>query len=397
MDAGVDVKVLPTERGAQRRALLQIVEDLRPALLDGADEAEATGALPLATVDALESAGCFRLKLPAVLGGIEADPVTYLEIIEALAYIHTSAAWTTMTGTTSIALMGAFLPDDAIEQIFIDGHVPRAAAVTPPMGRAEPVGGGYMVSGRWSFGSGIPHAHWVCGGAFAHPPGGGERVHRLFAVPIDAVEVHDNWQVIGLRGTGSCDFSIAERLVPASFSWAYVEDPPRRGGPLYQIRSPGHTANEHAAVVLGTARRALDAIVEIAESKTSGVHKQNRLAARQVFQRMIGEATLRLQSARMLVLDVYERAWSVVSGGEPVPPVLQAEMRGAAALATAVAVDVTTDAFRYCGGRALFETGILQRCLRDVNSAAQHHAVSDVAFENLGRFVLGDPEADPRS
>jgi alkylation response protein AidB-like acyl-CoA dehydrogenase len=398
MAEGVELGRLPEDREAKRLALLAMVDDLHPTLVASADEAEARGTLPMATVDALESLGFFRLKLPTVLGGVEADPVTYLEVIEALAYIDTSAAWTTMIGNTSIALMGAFLPDEAIEQIFVDGEVPLAAAVTAPTGKATPVSGGHVLSGRWRFGSGIQHARWVGAGAFAPADDGEGQVQRLFAVPIEAVDVLDNWQVIGLRGTGSCDFTISEHFVPETFSYAFLTDPPLRGGPLYHIRHPGHTANEHAALALGTARRALDTIVGIAESKTRGAHTNpTRLASRQVFQRMIGEATLRLQGARMLTLDVYERAWIAVSAGETLTAQHHAEMRAIASFATAVAVDIATDAFRYCGGDALYDAGILQRCLRDVNSAAQHFAVSDVALENLGKFVLGLPDADPRA
>jgi indole-3-acetate monooxygenase len=397
MTEGLELRRLPDEREARRSALLGLVDEVAPTLLAGADEAEARGTLPLATVDALEALEFFRLKLPVVLGGAEADPVTYLEVIEALAYIDTSAAWTTMIGNTSIALLGAFLPDDAIEQIFVDGEVPLAAAVTAPTGKAKPVSGGHILTGRWRFGSGIRHARWVGAGALAPSPDGGEQVQRLFAVPIEAVEVHDNWNVVGLRGTGSCDFTISEQFVPDSFSYAFLTDLPRRGGPLYHIRHPGHTANEHAALALGTARRALDAIIEIAETKVRGSHVQSRLASRQVFQRMIGDATLRLQAARLLTLDVFERAWLTVSAGEPIPARLNAEMRAVASFATGVAIDVTTDAFRYCGGDALYDTGILQRCLRDVNSAAQHFAVSDVALENLGQFALNLPDANPRA
>jgi alkylation response protein AidB-like acyl-CoA dehydrogenase len=397
MAGGVELRRLPEEREARRRALLALVDEVEPTLLAGADEAEARGTLQAATVDALESLGFFRLKLPAVLGGAEADPVTYLEVIEALAYIDTSAAWTTMIGNTSIALMGAYLPDEAIEQIFVDGEVPLAAAVTAPTGTATPVSGGHVLSGRWRFGSGIQHSRWVGAGAFAPSANGEEKEQRLFAVPIEAVEVHDNWRVVGLRGTGSCDFTITEQFVPESFSYAFLTDPPRRGGPLYHIRHPGHTSNEHAALALGTARRALDAIIEIAETKTRGAHVQTRLASRQVFQRMIGDATLRLQAARLLTLDVFERTWLTVSAGQPVAAELQAEMRAIASFATAVAVDITSDAFRYCGGDALYDTSILQRCLRDMNSAAQHFAVSDVAIEALGKFALHLPDADPRA
>ena len=120
------------------------------------------------------------------------------------------------------------------------------------------------------------------------------------------------------------------------------------------------------------------------------------LASRPVFQRVVGECDLRLRAARALTIEVYEEAWATVVEGRPVEPRQLAEMRGVAAFATAVAVEITTHAFRYSGGSALYLSGDLQRCLRDINGAAQHIAVSDVAYENLGQFALGLPGANPR-
>src|SRR4030095_6020752 len=117
----------------------------REPLLAGADEAEANATLPPATVQALGDAGLLALKLPAVLGGAEADLVTQLEVLEAVSYIDTSAGWGTLIGAGAIAGPGAFLADEAITQIFTGGQVPRAAGAFMPSGQAVPVDGGYRV------------------------------------------------------------------------------------------------------------------------------------------------------------------------------------------------------------------------------------------------------------
>ena len=387
----------PSGREEKRRALLAAVEQVRDVVARNADEAEDRGTLPPDTVAALADAGLFKLKLPAVLGGAEADPVTHTEVIEALSTIDSSAGWCTMVGTSSIGLMGAFLGDEAIEQIFRDGRVPLAAAVTMPAGRAVAVDGGHQVAGRWPFASGIRHSQWLAGGALV--ASGDERPpsYRMFAFPTAAAEIADNWHVAGLQGTGSSDFTLGERFVSEPFSWDLLSGPPMRGGPLYNIRAPGFMANEHAGFALGVARRALDAIVEVAGTKRRGpLEAPSSLANRPVFQRAVGECDLRLRAARALVVEVNEKGWTEVSEGRPVEPLLLAEMRGVAAFATAVAVDVTTQAFRYSGGAALYRTNVLQRCLRDINAAAQHIAVSDSAYENLGQFALGLPGANPR-
>ena len=98
---------------------------------------------------------------------------------------------------------------------------------------------------------------------------------------------------------------------------------------------------------------------------------------------------------RALAIESYEAAWATVCAGQTLSPRLQAELRSVATFATEVAVDVTTQMFRYSGGTALYVTSGLQRCLRDINAAAQHLMVSDAAYENYGQCLLDLPDADP--
>jgi alkylation response protein AidB-like acyl-CoA dehydrogenase len=154
-------------------------------------------------------------------------------------------------------------------------------------------------------------------------------------------------------------------------------------------------SNEHASYALGVARLALDLIKDVAMTKRRGRGAAAvTLADRQVFQRFIGEAELRLRAARLLTFEVHERAWEEVSSGVVPDPALEAEMRGSAVLCTEVAVDIATQAFRFAGGSALHLENKLQMCMRDANAGAQHLAVSDVAYENLGQFYLDLPEAN---
>jgi indole-3-acetate monooxygenase len=387
----------PLDREDKRAALLAAVADVRDVLAAGADEAEQQRRMGPATVAALEGAGLFGLKLPVELGGAEADPVTHLEVIEALSYIDASSGWTAMIGSTSIGLLGTFLPDDAIQQIFGGDRPPRAAAVTMPGGKAQRVEGGYRISGRWPFASGVRHAHWVAGAGLVESGDDGPPAYRMFVAPIEAAELLDTWHVTGLRGTGSCDFTLTEQFIPESFSFNFFTDPQQRGGALYNIRAPGSMANEHAGCALGVARRALDTVTEIAATKKRGYAlARSSLAGRPVFQRMLGECDLRLRAARALLVEVYERAWEAACADRPVEPALMADLRANAAFSTAVATDVATQAFRYAGASAVGEDNLLQRHLRDLNVASQHVTVSDIAYENLGKFILGLPDADPR-
>ena len=158
------IATFPEQREAKRQALLDAVESLRDVFIAGADEAEANGTLPQSTVDAIYESGLFSFKTARVLGGAEADAMIQLEVIEAASRIEPSAGWCLMIGAGTLSGMAAFLSDEAIEEIFVGGKAPKAAGVASPTGEAIAVEGGYRVSGRWAFASGIRHSEWLAFG-----------------------------------------------------------------------------------------------------------------------------------------------------------------------------------------------------------------------------------------
>jgi alkylation response protein AidB-like acyl-CoA dehydrogenase len=144
---------------------MEAVESVQATLEAGAAESEETATLALASVDALYESGLFRLKMPHVLGGAEADLVTQLDVLEAVSRIDPASGWCLMIGAASMGSLAAFLPDEAIEEIFVGGKPPKVAGAFAPYGTATPVDGGYRLTGRWPFGSGVRHAEWVSAGA----------------------------------------------------------------------------------------------------------------------------------------------------------------------------------------------------------------------------------------
>lgn len=386
----------PEERTAKRAALLAAVEGIRATLAANAEAGESGATLPPATVAALTGSGLLTLKLPRVLGGAEADPVTQVEVLEALSAIEPSVGWCAMVGATALGLPGAFLTDRGIAEMFPGGAIPTGAIVAMPAGEAVPVdGGGHRLTGRWPFASGVRHAQWITLGARVPSTGSVAPEIRFMVLPISAVEIHDNWDVAGLRGTGSCDVSVKDQLVSSDFSWDRQSAGPRRGGPIYRMENPGFVANEHAAFAIGIGRAALDAVMGVARAKRRGfTPAAGSIEQRPVFQRMIGASDLKLRAARALVIEVNEAAWATLQAGGKPSARHQAEMRGVALYATDVAVEVVTNAFRYAGGSAVYRGQLLQRYLRDVNVAAQHLMVSDIAYETHGLFTLG-LDADP--
>ena len=377
-----------------RRELLSAVEDIADTLTAQVPIDEAHNTLSPESVKVLEDAGMFRLKLPAELGGAEADPTTQILVLEALAHASSAASWCAMVGSTSVGLPGAFLPDTAIAQMFPPGHIPLGAVVAMPIGKTEIVDGGYLLSGRWPFASGVRHSEWIGAGAIVVRDGTPER--RMMVFPTASAELHDNWQVAGLKGTGSCDFSVDGLFVQEAFTWNLLDGVQNRGGPVYQIGHPGFVANEHAGFALGVARCALDAFTEREAAKKRGyTGKPYSLSARPTVQRMLGAGDLKLRAARSLAIELNDAAYqAVVEGGRPSTR-LQGELRAIASYCTEVALEVVTDAFRNSGGGAIYQQNILQQCLRDMNVAAQHLMVSEIAYENLGQMTLGVPDVNP--
>jgi alkylation response protein AidB-like acyl-CoA dehydrogenase len=389
----------PKDREALRLVLLDAVESVRGAAEAGADEAESLGRLPDSVVQALDASGLFAMKLPAELGGAEADPITQIEVIETMAGIEPSVGWCMFIGATSIGWPGAFLPEESIPRVFNSDHVPHVAGVGGVRGRGVAVDGGYKISGRFQFASGIGHAEWLVGGAAIQDETGETLEQRFFLIPVADAVNHDNWQVAGLKGTSSGDFSTDGLFVPRAMTWDWqdlAQGHPQRGGPIFNLGMPAFTSMEHAAFSLGVGRKCIDLVIEMAQAKRRGWGANATLVGdRPVFQRFLGEADLKLRAARALVVELQERAWNEVCAGRHIVPALGTELRSAGVLATEVAVDVATQAMRYGGGSALFLSNKLQRCFRDLIASGQHLAVSDTAYEAHAQFLLGLGENVP--
>jgi alkylation response protein AidB-like acyl-CoA dehydrogenase len=385
----------PTERAAKRAALLAAVDGIRDVVAAGAEEGERLRTLPPATVRALTESGLLGLKVPESLGGAEADPVTQLEVLEALTRIDASAGWCLMVATTAVGLPAGFLPDETMDKILAGGRIPPAAIAIFPSGTATPVDGGYRLSGRWPFASGVRHAEWLTAGAMVGRDAQDPAERTVVVIPAAAAEIHDNWRVAGLEGTGSSDFTVSDLFVPAAFAWNPAIAKPRRGGALFRLGMPAFVAYEHVAFALGVARRALDAGLELAQGKRRGIVTTSPLAGRAAFQALLGESEIRLRMVRAGAFELFEAAWAAAGAGTTPARRPQAELRSTATYATETAVDIVTRVFRAAGGGALYRTGILQRCLRDIHAGAQHFMVSDSAYEHLGQILLGFPDVDP--
>jgi indole-3-acetate monooxygenase len=393
-------KPFTDDRLAKRKMLLDAVEGISETLRTSGPKSEELGTLAPEAVNALRDAGLFRIKLATVLGGAEVDPLTEMLVLESLAYHDFTSGWCTMIGATSIASLGAFLPQAGVDRVFANGHIPTASISFYPAGRAVPDGDGYRVSGRWRFNSGIGHAEWAIGGTIVEGAqaanGGPIVIYSVF--PKQDITLYDNWGgVVGLRGTGSCDFSVDNYYLPKelTFVWDLMQPKPLRGGPSYLFPPFSYVAKEHGSVAIGAARRALDELIKIATT-TRGTFRASKLDERQVVHRFIGQADLKIRSVRALLHQRYEQLYEGVCAGKVPDAAAIADVRATALYATDIAIDTVTQVYHFAGNTGLHHPHVVGRLLRDLNTAGLHQVMSDTAYENLGKIRLGLP-VDPMS
>lgn len=377
-----------------RNELLAEVDAISPVLASHALTSEQLGRLDDPSFEAVQGTRLLKMFCPAELGGLETDPVTAMLALEALARIDGAASWTVGILGSSI-LATACLPAAALRRIFGSG-VPPVAGSFFPKGVAEPVAGGYRVSGRWPFASGIHHAKWIVAGCAVpdQPPPAGP---RLVVLPREQVVIQDNWRVAGLKGTGSCDFSIDNIVVAEEMTCPLMNmimGNATMGGAAIKLGLPAGVASFHIGIPLGIARHALDEITTQAVEKGRGF-PPSALQSQPHFQFALGKAEIELASARALALQLMTALWAdAQANGTPSPP-RQAEIRAASTFITELAQRVTGTALQAAGGGGLFDDNPLQRCFRDVAAAGQHFAVSQTAYQALGQFKLKRPDANP--
>lgn len=376
--------------------LLKGVASIAETLKTSGPKSEELGTLAPEAVAALRDSGMFQLKLCAEMGGAEADPVTEMLVLENLAYNDLTSGWCTMVGATAIASLGTFLSKSGLDRVFVSATIPTASISFFPAGRARRDGDGYRVSGRWRFNSGIRHAKWVVGGTVIEDAEPGQPQVMFSAFPAKDVTLYDNWGgVTGLRGTGSCDCSVENYFVPRdmTFVWDLLQPAPVRGGVSYLLPPFAYVAKEHGSVAIGGARRALDELITLATT-TRGSFRTSKLDERQVVHRFLAEADLKLRAARALMHERYDALYNKVAAGQKPDGADIADVRSICVYATDVAISIVTMAYHFAGNTGLHHPHVIGRLLRDLNTAGIHQVMSDTAYENHGKFLLGLP-ADP--
>ena len=370
-----------------REGLLDAVKGLAPALRAASGEIERDRSLTEPMVQAMVEAGLYRMLLPRALGGGELDPLAYFDVVESLAQVESAAAWSVLISTSTMTLTVRGLQDDVLRTMFTTPRRTIMAGSGPPKGRATKVEGGYRLTGSWTQGSNVLLAGWVHVGC--HYYENDQPIYLRCVVQASDVTPIDTWDTTGMRGTGSHDFAITDAFVPESR--VHLGEKSHRPEPLYQFVGWTHVA--HAAIALGIARAAISEFITFAGGKRATWHaSEGQLATRTTIQAKVAQAEALVGSGRAYVREATRDMWETVSRGETPSPDQRAIYRLAIAQANANAIQAVDLMYSVGGATSIYAASRLDRCLRDVHTAAAHVWVAPDTYELAGRVLLGlDP------
>ncbi|HUV10023.1 MAG TPA: acyl-CoA dehydrogenase family protein [Acidimicrobiia bacterium] len=382
--------------------LVAAARALAPLIESEADAAELAGTMTVPVVQALHEAGLFGLMIPTALGGSEASILAVLEVFEELSRADGSTGWSHMANATAMSMAAVFTSDDACAAIFADAatRMPAIAGMFAPQGSAE-LGddGNYVFTGRYGFASGSGHAAWISGGALVVHKGefvaraDGMPEMRVAFVPRDQVEFLDNWDVLGLQGTGSYDYALHDVAVEAGFTFPLLDAVAHRGGPVYGLSVLGITAAGHAGFALGVGKRGLEEVVRIVAGKA-------RLGAspvrdQQLFQYELGLHDAAMRAARAVVFESFGEVEANLRDGREPGPEKRGRLRQVTTYATRVAAEAVRFAYTWAGSDALRQPSVLGRCFRDMHAGTQHLFVDNNTLSDAGALLLAGPSSAP--
>jgi 3-hydroxy-9,10-secoandrosta-1,3,5(10)-triene-9,17-dione monooxygenase len=374
---------------ATKTELLRRASQLLPVLKERAPRAEQLRQIPPETVRDLVAAGLIRIGNPQRYGGHGVELDVAFDVAWELGRGCGSTAWCYSLWTVHNWWLGHF-PERAQEEFFATGpDTLFSSGLNPAAGKAEPVTGGFRVSGRWGFSSGCDAASWV----MVAVPGAGPNGVIWLLIPRSDVTILDTWFAAGVRGTGSKDIVVKDAFVPAHRSL----DPNRAGDGdwtgwelhrrlSYRVPLRCLTGWDLAAPVVGIAQGAVDEFT----SRLRGTSGPGRTADSVPLQLRLAEASAEVDAARLIHRQSVREMLDRAAREEPFTELDRARYRRDKAFVVKLSVQAVNRLFEASGARAVLESEPIQRFHRDAHGVSHHAALGwDVAAEQFGRQALG--------
>jgi len=368
------------------------VKAMQPIVLKHRAEADALRRLPDPIAQAFLDADVYRLQVPQVLGGAELDPITAFDLIEEVSSYDGSTGWNFTIGLNGVTLCGE------LAWPWLSAHFGNAdcgLAVCGSPGRAVPANGGYNISGKWTWASGIYNAKMVGGFAIIMEgdkprrlPSGAPDV-RMFLVPHNKINILDTWHTGGMRGTGSTDWEAKDVFVPDSDSAPVFTERSDHQAPIFRLPVT-YFGLGLSAVAIGVARGAINELKALAAQSPEAFRSQSYV------QYAVGKAEALHQSSFHYIRDSFRPIWDNVVNHRPHTPEQKARARGAyvhGVESSVTAVELCSEA---AGGAAVHETRGFARAIRDVHAIRGHVILSRRFMELSGQAFMGMPVTNPQ-
>jgi alkylation response protein AidB-like acyl-CoA dehydrogenase len=359
---------------------------LHPLLKQEGDEVNQRRELTPPIVQALKEGGFFRMLQPRSIGGMELKPSDFARVTEAISAADGSTAWVVCQGN-GCSMSSAYLDPKIAREIF--GPVDGILAWGPPGApfEAEPVPGGYCISGTWRFASGSQNATWLG----AHMKVAGRKEIRTMLFPKSSVTMVDIWHTLGLRGTASNEYVVKDLFVPQDHTMLRDQAIDRReDGPLYRFGSSQLYSAGFAGVGLGLARGMIDAFLELPATKVSrGAAKP--LRENNVVQSQLAQCEAKWLSARAFLHNTLDEIYEYVIQHGDMTQHHAAMMRLASTWAINQSREAVNTMFHCVGSMAVFESQPFERRLRDIHTVSQQSQGRQIHYESVGQIMLGLP------
>ena len=374
---------------------LERARSLVPVLAARAQATEALRVIPRETIDDLHASGLFRILQPKRVGGAELPYQAIVAVTAMLAHGCASTAWVT-ANLANHHFMLALWPREAQDEIW--GEDPAAlvgSALMFPPGRATRTSGGYRLSGRWKFSSGIDACKWTMLGGIASADGELPD-YRVFILPAADYHIIDTWRAAGLRGTGSQDVVVDDAFVPDHrtlgvdlMKGCAAPGAAINTGPLYRLPVFDMFPYVVAATALGIAQGAVEQFTEETQHRITS-YSTTLLADHATTQARLGEAAAAVSAAELLLLDNCKRAMDAANASRVLSTNEKIRLRRDGAYAARLCTRAVDLLFEAGGGEFLYDANVMQRAFRDIHAAQSHYALAwDVAASSAGKFMLG--------
>ncbi len=371
-------------RSATRQSLA--LENLLAAVKARRGEFSANQQISDDVVAMMKSAGVYRALVARRFGGEERSPAEFLRLIESISMADGSAGWVASFGVSAIYL--AALPVATLESIYSAGpDVVFAGGIFPPQ-KARLVEGGVEVSGRWGWGSGCCGAELI--GVGIKIDGGSAASAGLphtAVMPRSQASIVRNWDVNGMKGTGSHDIVVDKVVVP--HAWTFIRGGPSSlDTPLYRYPTMALATQVLAVVGLGVGRAALDDITALAGGRES-ITGAPVLADRAYVQIEIAKAEAAIRSARAFFFESAEQAFDSLQVGDPLGVQARNLLRLSSSHAARVGMEVAQTAYRLSGTTGIFTEHSIAQRFQDALVVPQHAFLSEGTWQSAGRVLLG--------